>query len=152
MPETPRTRDHDDTGLAVRVTGLTLTACGLAAAAQQLTAIAVQVAEGLSGLVDDVRHQPPRLTGDNREPGFFRIAVGTGAVMEPAERGERHVAMAAVAAGFPEPVGEDRAAEAAAQIPRIMADLWALAARYDLTIGTLIEAAMATARVRVTTD
>ena len=152
MPETPRTSDHGDTELTVRVTGLTLTACGMAAAAEQLTAIAVQVAEGLSGLVDDVRNQPPRLTGDNREPGFFRIAVGTGAVMDPSERGARHVAMATVAAGFPEPADADRAAEAATQIPRIMADLWALAARYELNIGTLIEAAMTTARARASND
>ena len=146
------TSEHDNTAVAERVTGLTLTACGMAAAAEQFTGVAVQVAEGLSGLLDDLRNQPPRLTGDNREPGFFRIAVGTGGVMDASERGERHVAMAAVAAGFPEPSGEDKAAEAATQIPRIMADLWALATRYDLNIGTLIEAAMATARARVTTD
>jgi hypothetical protein len=142
------TTEHDDTEVTKRLDGLTFTACATLAAAEQLAAIAAQVAGGLNGLRDDLRGQAPLLTDGNREPGFFRVAIGTGAVIDASERGEQHVRMATAAAGLGEPAADELPAVSAEQIPRIMADLWALAARHDLDLGAIFQAAMKTSRDR----
>jgi hypothetical protein len=128
--------------LTARVKALSFTACGLVAAAEQFATIALHVAGGLDGLHTDLQGLPPNLAEDNREPGFYRIAVGTAALLDPTERGEQHVRMAAMAAGFGEPEDADIPMAAAEQAPRIIADLLALATRHDLNIGTIIEAAL----------
>lgn len=65
------TDTHDNTELANRVRALSFATCGVVAAAEQFTAIALQIAGGLDGLLTDLCGLPRNVTWDNREPGVL---------------------------------------------------------------------------------
>ncbi|MFL6113213.1 MAG: hypothetical protein ACJ786_17920 [Catenulispora sp.] len=129
-----------------RLAGLAVSAEALRTVATGNQAAAVFIADGITALRAELEGAPLPINTDGREPGFFRIPLGIGATLDPAGRGELHVAMAAVAAGGPEPDRAAMAEAASMQIPQIMADLWATAGWYDLSIGRLIEESFAVMR------
>lgn len=141
--------ETDYNPLADRATGLTLAASGLTAAAEQVHAIAALVLEGLNSLRGDLAGEAPQTTADGREPGFFRIPLGAGALMDPADRGNLHLRMATVAAGFPEPGPEGLATEARHRLAGIIADLWSAATAHGLDIGQLINDSLTATHARL---
>ena|SRR2546423_6901079 len=132
-----------------RLAGLAVTADALRSVAAGNQAVAKFIADGIDALRAELEGAPLPVGDDGREPGFFRIPLGIGATMDPAGRGELHVAMAAVAAGRPEPDRIGMAEAAAQRIPQIMADLWATAGWYELNVGRLIEESFAVMRCGV---
>ncbi|MEY9861389.1 hypothetical protein ABH935_007030 [Catenulispora sp. GAS73] len=134
--------DTEYNPLADRATGLTLAASGLTAAAEQVHTIAKLILEGMNALRGDLTREAPQITDDSREPGFFRVHLGAGALMDPADRGNLHLRMAAVAAGFPEPGPDEVAFEARHRLAGIIADLWSAAVAHDLNVGQMINDSM----------
>ncbi|WP_194909607.1 hypothetical protein [Catenulispora rubra] len=133
-----------------RIAGLAVTAAALRQVAEGNQLVAKLLVEGIDALRADATGSGSiPLTDDGREPGFFRVPTGTGAHLEPAERGALHVAMAASLSGMPAPDTAEIARSGEQRIAEIIADLWAMAARYDLNVGCIIEASLAAVRARV---
>lgn len=133
-----------------RVAGLAVTAAALRQVANGNQIVAQWLAEGIDALRADITGTGPvPLTDDGREPGFFRVATGTGAGLEPAERGALHVAMAAALFGSPAPDDTELPRTGEQHIAEIIADLWSLAGRHDLNVGRIIEASFERLRTRL---
>jgi len=133
-----------------RVAGLAVTAAALRQVAEGNQLVAKLLADGIDALRADVTGTGTLpLTDDGREPGFFRVATGTGAGLEPAERGGMHIAMNSALFGVPEPQEPEMRRTGEQHIAEIIADLWATAARYDLNVGRIIEASLTTVRTRL---
>ncbi|NUR27048.1 MAG: hypothetical protein HOV83_14590 [Catenulispora sp.] len=133
-----------------RVAGLAVTAAALRQVANGNQLVAKMLADGIDALRADVTGTGPLpLTDDGRELGFFRVPTGTGAGLEPAERGGLHIAMAAALFGVPEPQDTEIARTGEQRIAEIIADLWATAARHDLNVGRIIEASLTAVRTRL---
>jgi hypothetical protein len=144
--------DHPIHPFTDRLAGLVVTADALRSVATGNQAVAKFIADGIDALRAELEGAPLPVGDDGREPGFFRIPYGSGATTDAAGRGELHVAMAAVAAGLPEPDRAGMAEAVAKQIPQIMADLWHTAGRYDLNPGRMIEDSFAVMRTRLADD
>lgn len=133
-----------------RIAGLAVTAAALRQVATGNQLVAELLAEGIDALRADATGTGPlALTDDGREPGFFRVATGTGAGLEPAERGAQHVAMAAALFGAPVPDDTELTRTGEQHIAEIIADLWSLAGRHGLNVGLIIGASLDRVRDRL---
>ncbi|GAA1966596.1 hypothetical protein [Catenulispora subtropica] len=137
---------------ADRAAGLAYTASGLAAATEHVHTIARLLHEGINSLRDDLAGEAPTVTADGREPGFFRVHLGAGTAMDPADRGNLHIRMAAVAAGGPEPGPDRLAAEAEHRLAGIIADLWSAAGAHGVDVGKVISDSMKLLHERLRDD
>jgi hypothetical protein len=143
MSETPY-NPHAD-----RATGLAYTASGLAAVTDHVHTLAKLLLEGIDSLRGDLAGEAPTLTDDGREPGFFRVPLGAGAAMDPAERGNLHIRMAAALSGVPELDTLELGRTGEQHIAEIIADLWSVAGRHDMNVGRIIEASFEAMRRRL---